>query len=1272
MKFKTKEVLRVGEYLSTTLSKSEPIVSLYKGKLKVGQVEIDNPAIFNRRNLKAVVTSKSEDEYTVKIIRFADIHRHSGYSLLDGGIKISELVKKTEYVGALTDHGNMYGFLEYYKEMKKAGKQPILGFEAYMETIDGGREGNHLILLAKNKEGYKNLIKLTSMSFENFYKHPHLSYEMLETHNEGIIATSACLGGEIARLIAKGDMKKAKDVAKKFVEIFKDDFYLEIQNHNIGEEEKIVNKGLKEISKELGIKLVAATDSHYLNKEDRYTHEILLCLQTGKTMEDAKRMRFSGDGYHIHTADEMDERFKGMEDALDNTLEIAEKCSEFELDLGNIYMPKFKVPEGYTDESYLEVLTWDGFKDRFNGKPELLEETYQERIKYELSVIKKMGYSSYFLIVWDFIKYARDKGIVVGPGRGSAAGSLVSYCLGIVDLDPIPYNLLFERFLNPERISMPDVDVDFCYERRDEVIQYVRRKYGSNAVSKIITFGTLGARSVIRDVTRVTGKAYSLGDKLAKLVPIEPDMTLTKALEMSPELKDVYDTNPEAREIIDTAMKLEGLPRHSSVHACGLVVSDGPIDNYIPEAIVTKDGEKERTSQVTMTEVEELGLLKMDFLGLRTLTVISKSINLINATSKNKLKYKDIPLFDPYVYRDISKGKSYGVFQIESPGMRSFMSELFSDAPKKIRAIEKKYSAKGYKVNFKTDKEMDTTKKEEYIQELTNLGKEFFERIIAGLALFRPGPMDYIPDYLEGMKNPQKIKYDHPKLEPILKSTYGQIVYQEQVMQIVQSLAGYSMSRADLVRRAMGKKKDEIMKEERDYFINGKLNKDGSIDVNGCVRNGIPKEVAEVIWQKMELFSKYAFNKSHAAAYAVLSAITGWLKYYYPVEFMTATLNSFLGKAEEIKGYLAVCKEMKIKILPPDVNKSEEAFSVSGKSIVFGFKGIKNIASVGERIILERANRGEFKNYQDFAERMAIHEKIDKKVLDGLIYSGALDSFEGTRNAKLKILPLILQSAKIEKNDHLLGQVNIFEIVTGSEHLKTIETPNIEEMDKRFKLEKEKEYAGFYVTEHPMEEFAEELANHNVVPVNLLTLSTSEDESASEERDGQLDISYLYPSGKRLKVAGIITNLKTYYTKKDSKPLSVFKVEDMTGEIDAICFTKQREEYFDKLLEGKIVVIDGEYKNDERGVQIVVNTILDIETLSKSKNTSPKYISIEAKDKSQLEKLNVLISNNKGNIPVYVSMKDQKMKASSGLNYDLSIVSKLSNLFGSENIKYIN
>lgn len=1258
IKFNFNKKLSIGTYLDMKISKNN-VSLLYKGE-EIYKEKSNKYSKFIGRKLKAVIIKSDKDELTAKVLRFADIHRHSGYSLLDGANHIKDIVRKTDYVGALTDHGNMYGFLDYYKQMKKSNKQPIVGFEAYAENIEGEKKGNHLILLAKNEAGYKNLLKLTSKAYENFYNKPHVSYEMLKEHSKGIIATSACIGGEIPQLL-KEDYEKAREVALEYKLIFGEDFYLEIQRHNIGKEEDDINKGLLKLSKDTGIKLVAATDSHYAEKEDAETHEVLLCIQTGSTLGNSP-MRFEGEGYHIHSAEEMEEKFSDIPEALDNTLEIAEKCSGFSLNLNEVHMPEFDIPKEHTEDSYFEKLVYQGFDDRFKGTEKHSSKEYLDRVKFEMKVIKEMKYSSYFLIVADFISFARKNDIMVGPGRGSAAGSLVSYCLGIVDLDPVAYDLLFERFLNPERISLPDIDSDFCYERREEVIDYIKNKYGEDSVSRIITFGTLAAKSVVRDVAKVMNFPYSFSAKISKAIPNEVDMTIDKAMEVNPELAELYSSDEDVRSVINIARKLEGLPRHASQHACGLGISKGRIDNFLPEALMGKKGEKkERTSQVNMNEVEELGIIKMDILGLRTMTVIGRAINSINRCEGIGLKYKDIPISDPYVFESISRGKTYGVFQLESAGMRGFMKELYEDVSFKIKKVENKFNLKGYHdIVGKGDREG-------YLKEMTNFGNELFERLIAGISLYRPGPMDVIPQYIKGMNNPDRIKYDTPELEPILKATYGEIIYQEQVIMIVQELAGYSLGRADIVRRAMGKKEIDVMEKEKEYFIDGKLDENGNIEVPGCVRKGIEREVAEKIWAKMEDFCRYAFNKSHAAAYALLAIITAWLKHYYPTDFMSETLNSFMDKSDKIEIYLSVCKDMGIEILPPDINVSSERFArnASDSNIVFGLKGIRNLGKVSALLIKERETRGQFKDYQDTVVRMMKHQDINKKVLEGLIYSGSLDRFEGTRRAKIEHLPALLKHSKIESKSFHAGQINLLDICDELSHLREIKTPTFEEFHKRYMLDKEKEYAGFYVTEHPLDEYVDYFKGENISEIGFLKPELDENEEGVSTQAHSID-------GTRVKIAGIVKNVKTFYAKKSNNPLKVFQIEGKTGTIDAIMFYKQIQMFGNSLNEGEIIIADGVMSDDDRGLQLIVNEIVDIDALKRSKQHI-KALAINIRNNADMDKLKATILNNanyEGSVPLIIVKDKQKLRYNKGVNVDLKLISVLDNSFG-ENYRLI-
>ena len=754
---------------------------------------------------------------------------------------------------------------------------------------------------------------------------------------------------------------------------------------------------------------------------------------------------------------------------------------------------------------------------------------------------------------------------------------------------------------------------------------------------------------------------YSLGDRIAKAIPAKPGMTILKALEENPELKEMYDTEPDVRKIIDTSMKIEGLPRHSSRHACGVVISNGAVRNYLPEFLAGNENkkEKERTAQVTMAEVEELGLLKMDFLGLKTMTVIGRTITSINKNTGANIKYLEIPHDDPYVYREISKGESQGVFQLESPGMRKFMTELYADVDGKIKTIETKYKVRDFR-NPKGNGD-----KEAFIAEMKKIGQELFERLIAGVSLYRPGPIDYLPNYLEGMKNPDNIKYLTPKLKPILEATYGTIVYQEQVMQIVQSLAGYSLGRADLIRRAMGKKKIKVMEQEKEYFINGKLNEDGTVDVPGCIRNGIPKAVAEEIWEQMADFCKYAFNKSHSAVYALLGAITGWLKYYYPIDFMAETMNAFINITNKLNMYLSVINDMKIEILPPDVNKSSELFISDGKNIGFGLRGIRNMGKTSKLVIKEREERGIFKDYQDFAVRMAKHQRIDKGVLDGAIYSSALDNFEGTRKAKLEILDLILQEAKIEKDEYEKGQVTIFDIDPTFKYAKRIETPDIEEFDKKYKLEKEKEYAGFYVTEHPLDDYVQYFKHENIIEIGYLLAETEDDGENNEIIKENLD-------GMKVKVAGIVNNKKIFFTKKDYKPLYTFQIEGRTGELKAVMFSNKIEIMGEKVEEGNVIIAEGTLKEDDFGLQLIVNNIVDITMLDKNKDS--KILAINVLNQEQLDELNNEILNVdtfEGNTPVYINLKGQNLKANNKINLDLAVISKLDNIFA-DNYKIVN
>lgn len=1210
--------------------------------------------LFARRNN---FKGKILDNNQMLVIRYADLHRHSGYSLLDGMNKVNALVENTEYAGAIMDHGVMYGAIEYYTGMKEEGKKPIIGFEAYSESINGEKDKNHLVLIAKTEKGYKNLIKLTTLSYSNFYKRPQVKYEWLRKYNEGIICSTACLGGEIPRLLSSGKRDEAKKVAEELISIYgKENFFIEVQRHKIQGEEEL-NVELISLAKELEVKVIATTDSHFTSKEDSYNHEILLCLQTGKTIDDPKRFKFSGTGYHLHTSEEMEELWADMPEVLDNTLDVVEMIN-CELELDKVYMPKFPIPEGFNDEKeYFIHLCWEGFEKRFKGTDHFTSQEYRERLQFEIDTILRMGFPGYFLIVWDYVDFAKNRGILVGPGRGSACGSLVAYALYITEVDPIKYGLLFERFLNVDRISMPDIDMDFADDRRDEVIDYVKMKYGVDAVSKIITFGTLAARAVVRDVTRVLNKPYALGDRIAKSIPKEPKITLKKALKQSQEFATMYNTDEEVKEIVDIAMKLEGLPRNISIHACGILIAPGPVSDYLPQVMIKDDdtGIWELTTQYPGPLCEECGLLKMDFLGLRTMGVCGSALNDINKKrllqGLESVNFLSIPTNDVRVYDFISKGNTQGVFQLESPGMTSFFKELLQDVHSFINVLSK--------------------------EALYKKGEELFERAIAGISLYRPGPIDEIPNYINFMMNPDKISYEVPQLKSILDTTYSVIVYQEQVMFIVRELAGFSKGQADYIRKAMGKKKDEILDEYAEYFVYGSKNydiqhPDNMLNIKGCVANNIQEDIALALWEKMRKFGKYAFNKSHAGGYAEIAIRTGWLALYYPTEYMCATLNSFITKSDKIKIYMSVCKKKNIQILPPDVNMSREKFTVDGEAIRFGLMGIKNMGKTSILIINERDERGEFKTFQDFAERMAKFQKVDKSVLEALVYSGAVDAFEGTRNAKLTVLQKLLKVASQEKNNYNSGQMSLFDFAMSiadedaKEQLiefKNIKTPDLPEFDKRYKLEKEKEYAGFYVTEHPLDDYVPYFSEEGVYEIGFILPEEIEGENNE-------DTNYSY-DGEKVKIAGIVKDVKTFFTKSKNEPMNVFTIEDRTGDLKCVAFPKDREKNIDKIIENKIVIISGVIKEDDRGSQLIVKTMVDVDSLKISE--IPEVVWLQgAKNRlwarKQWVEVENLAKNNPGEVVVNFNFGGQKHEMKLKIKLTLSVMVALQQIMGEFNV----
>ena len=1090
--------------------------------------------------------------------KFVHLHIHSEFSLLDGANRIKDLPVRAKELGmdsiAITDHGVMFGAIDFYKACKKEGVKPIIGCEVYVAPRSRtdkqpGIDNHyyHLILLAKNNEGYKNLSKLVSLSFvDGYYYKPRIDREILEKYHEGLICLSACLAGEVNQALLSGQNEKAEQVALWHKKVFGDDYYIEIQNNGI-KEQVLANQKLVQLARKLDIPLVATNDAHYLKREDAYNHEVLLCIQTGKRMSDEDRMKFDTDELYVKSPEEMAEYFKAFPDAIENTVKIAEQCN-VEFEFGHTILPNYDVPPEYpTHYDFLKELCDKGLKKRYG---ENLSEEIQKRAEYELSIIKKMGYVDYYLIVWDFIHYAKINGIPVGPGRGSGAGSILAYAIEITDIDPIKYGLLFERFLNPERISMPDFDVDFSDERRQEVIDYVARKYGHDHVSQIITFGTMAAKMVIRDVARVLDYPYAEADALAKMIPNEIHITIKKALEQNKELKDRYDTDEQTRKILDIAMGLEGMPRQASTHACGVVITKDPVDTYVP--LYVRDGQI--NTQYIMTTLEELGLLKMDFLGLRNLTVIQNTIDMVKENHGIDVEF-DQDMSDPKVYKLWQDGNTSGIFQFESQGMTNFMKELKPDC---------------------------------------------LEDLIAGVSLYRPGPMDQIPRYIRGKQNPGHNEYTHPSLEPILNVTYGCMVYQEQVMQIVRDLAGYSLGRADLVRRAMGKKKLDVMAKEREVFIHGQVDENGNIEVPGCVRNGIDEVSANKIFDEMAEFAKYAFNKSHAACYAVVSYRTAYLKAYYPAEFMAATLNSYLGNLDKAPQYIDECKRLGIQILKPDINKSFEKFTVEDGKIRFGLGAIKNVGTIPvENIVKERKEKGEYKSFTDFCERVS-ELQVNKKCVESLIKAGAFQEFEQTRATLLASFEAIIDTIQSGNKKGFNGQVSMFDIGTKQEkenmEKQKYKFEEYEEMPEKEMLSMEKEMLGIYISGHPLEKMREQIMHStNINSLDLSKIAEQSDTTNMEENTQQIQTTKSkFVDGQKVKYAGIITSIKKKYT-KNNKIMAFITIEDLYGTAEIIAFENAVVNAGKSLIEENIVVVDGRLSiRDDQEPTIIANEIKDL------------------------------------------------------------------------------
>lgn len=1156
------------------------------------------------------------------------LHVHTEYSLLDGANRIKDLIRRTAELGmksiAITDHGVMYGVIDFYKEAVKNGIKPILGCEVYTAArsrfdrqpgIDSDQ--GHLVLLAKNMTGYKNLMKIVSIGFtEGFYYKPRVDMEVLERYGEGLIALSACLSGDIPKALLQNNYEKAKNIALKYRSIFGEgNFYLELQNNGI-EEQNLVNQSLVKLGRETGIPLIATNDAHYLKREDARAHEILLCIQTGKNINDEDRMRFSTDEVYVKSPEEMLEQFKHFPEALENTLKVAESCN-VELEFNKLHLPEFKVPESMEPFDYLRDLCYQGLKSLY-GENAAAKLSLTERLEYELSVIRQMGYVDYFLIVWDFIKYAKDHGIMVGPGRGSAAGSLVSYCLGITNIDPLKYNLLFERFLNPERISMPDIDIDFCYERRQEVIDYVVGKYGKDRVAQIITFGTMAARAAIRDVGRALDIPYGDVDIIAKMVPFQIGMNIDKALEMNPELRLRYDDEERTRELIDTARLLEGMPRHASTHAAGVVISKEPITEYVP----LQKNDESITTQFTMGLLEELGLLKMDFLGLRTLTVIRDAVQMIKKNYGRNIDIDRLEMEDPAVFKLISEGKTAGVFQLESGGMTTFMKELKPSS---------------------------------------------LEDIIAGISLYRPGPMDQIPRYIKYKNNPYEVKYDHPLLEHVLNVTYGCMVYQEQVMQIVRDLAGYSMGRSDLVRRAMSKKKVSVMEQERQNFIHGIIDTEGNVVVKGAVRNGVDAAVANKIFDEMMDFASYAFNKSHAAAYAVIAYQTAWLKCYYPVEFTAALLNSFLGSSDKVSQYVNECKTMNIDVLPPDINESDVRFTVVNGKIRFGMAAVKNVGESAVReIIMERESGGNYKNFRDFCERIDGRD-INKRCIESLIKCGAFDSLGIYRSRLIAVYEKMLDGIQQSKKRSTDGQISLFEPGVKGNTLENIREiyPEIKEYPSKMLLAMEKEMLGLYVSGHPLSEFEDELnAQATFKSVDLSTKAGGSEENA-ELSDGKG-----LTDGMQVIVGGIITEKKTKTTKSNNL-MAFVTVEDLYGSMEIIVFPTVLHKYSKLIVEENAVLFKGRLSiKEEEQPKIICDEVQPL----KKERVEKLYLKLKEPENKELTgSILALLKFFNGNTPVCLYNDNDRSCKLVDREYwvDLNNVlfSELKARLGEENVK---
>lgn len=1168
---------------------------------------------------------------------FTHLHVHTEYSLLDGAARIKDLVARAKELGmesvAITDHGVMFGVIDFYRECLDKGIKPIIGCEVYTaartmadKDADKDKYQGHLVLLAKNNQGYQNLIKIVSAGFvQGFYYKPRIDKEVLRQHNEGIIALSACLAGDVQRKLLNRDYEGAKEEALALRDIFgEENFYLELQDQGLEEEATILPEMIR-LHEETGIPFVATNDVHYVRREDAKAHDVLLCIQTAATVDEEDRMRFPNDQFYLKSEEEMRKIFANFPEACDNTAKVAEQC-DVTFEFGHLHLPEFTAPEGRTNQQYLRELCQQGMEERYGDQQDADMTALEERLEYELSTIEKMGYVEYFLIVWDFINYAKRNKIMVGPGRGSAAGSIVSYVLKITDIDPIRYSLIFERFLNPERISMPDIDIDFCYERRQEVIDYVIEKYGEDKVSQIITFGTMKAKAAVRDVGRALNVSYPETDAIAKAIPFDLKMTIDKALAMNPELKASYERDEKVRQVLDMAKALEGMPRHASTHAAGVVISKKSIDEYVPLYL----SDKGVSTQFTMTTIEELGLLKMDFLGLRNLTVIRDALEMIENNYGKTIDFSKMTYDDPKVYEVIAKGNTQGIFQLESGGMTQFMKNLKPDC---------------------------------------------FEDIVAGVALYRPGPMASIPTYIENKKHPDQITYIHESLEPILSVTYGCLIYQEQVMQIVRDLGGYSYGRSDLVRRAMGKKKMEVMLQEKEYFIHGKQDESGNVEIAGCVRNGIPEKIAEEIFNQMVSFAEYAFNKSHAAAYAVIAYETAYLKAYYPVEFMAALMTSVMGDSGAIAKYIRNCTEMGIQVLPPDINESGKKFTVKDGKIRFGLLGVKNVGEGAiEAIIKAREDKGVPKDIFQFISNVDIHE-VNKKAVESLIKAGALDSLNENRAAHMAVYESLIESAQNDSRKNIEGQMSLFQLNAEQMELEeaAARLPETENFSRELLSSMEKEMLGVYISDHPLKDYEEQISKLIDVTAEDLVHAADQEETGGVPAAGDGPVLF---DGMRATMAGIINSKKTLVT-RNNKMMAFVDMEDLYGNVEVVVFPNVYERCSQLIQEDSLIVVKGTINFKEGELpKLWANEVLDLRENSRGAEiAAQKVVKIRIPEhvETGLEQIREILTQHRGSTPVIIYLgktgKAMKTKQDLWVDADETFCQRVSELIGAENLK---